>query len=220
MKIKTYRPVRWIGPYQIANAIFFWKDKNDENDMTAHKFGKWLANTKYGNQSFISKICESVHEYRSRRREKQCTVRIEDFDLWSADQTLAMIIVPVLKGILNGKHSAPSVSDDDVPEKYKSTSAAPVSEHETDDLWFRRWEYVLSEMIWAFEQYLIDWESQYETGEMHYVTEETYPGSQLYKFVEGPNHTFKTDQDKILEHKQRIDNGLRLFAKYYNSLWS
>ena len=31
----------WVGPYQIAEKILFWLDKND--DERVHKFGEWLA---------------------------------------------------------------------------------------------------------------------------------------------------------------------------------
>ena len=41
----------------------------------------------------------------------------------------------------------------------------------------------------------------------------------FYKIVEGPNHTYKYDKEAHEKHDERIDNGLRLFGKYYQGLW-
>jgi hypothetical protein len=37
--------------------------------------------------------------------------------------------------------------------------------------------------------------------------------------VDGPNHTAKFDVEGYQAHSKRIDNGLRLFGKYYRGLW-
>ena len=40
-----------------------------------------------------------------------------------------------------------------------------------------------------------------------------------YQMVDGPNHTYKCDYDGIAVVEKRIDNGFRLFGKYYRGLW-
>jgi hypothetical protein len=35
----------------------------------------------------------------------------------------------------------------------------------------------------------------------------------------GPNDTFKVDHNGMNKHNERINNGLRLFGKYYRNLW-
>jgi hypothetical protein len=37
--------------------------------------------------------------------------------------------------------------------------------------------------------------------------------------VQGPKHTAETDWDARKEYGNRIQNGFRLFGKYYQSLW-
>jgi hypothetical protein len=77
------------------------------------------------------------------------------------DHTLALVILPMLKQLHADKHGAPNVDDEDVPEKLKSTSAPPKeSVWETDANHFKRWDYILDEMIWSFEHKLkdTDWE--------------------------------------------------------------
>ena len=79
-------------------------------------------------------------------------VTIHSWDTWSMDHTLSYIIVPMLKQLQETKHGAPNTDDEDVPEKLRSTSA-PKKENEwdTDDNHFRRWDWIINEMIWAFE---------------------------------------------------------------------
>jgi hypothetical protein len=52
---------------------------------------------------------------------------------------------------------APHTDDEDVPEYLRSHMAQP-KEHEwdTDSLHFMRWDWILDEMIWAFEQKVND----------------------------------------------------------------
>ena len=86
--------------------------------------------------------------------------------------------------------------------------------HETDENFHKRWDWVLNEMIWAHEQIADDnWEDQYYSGEVDWVAE---PGGHLRK---GPNHTYKLDIEGFNKHNDRIENGLRLFGKYYRTLW-
>lgn len=137
-------------------------------------------------------------------------VKIDYHDTWSMDNTLAHIVVPMLKQLNETKHGAGFVDDEDVPEcvGLRSTEAPP-KEHDwdTDDNHFKRWDYVLNEMIWAFEQKITDdWEQQY------------------YKFENDPTAmlgmklVWKDDEGRK-KHQERMSNGFRLFGKYYEGLW-
>lgn len=80
-------------------------------------------------------------------------VIIEPFDTWSMDHTLSLIIVPMLKQLKETQHGAPYVDDEDVPEEIRSTSAPPKeNDWDVDGNHFKRWEWVMDEMIWAFTQ--------------------------------------------------------------------
>lgn len=165
-------------------------------------------------------------------------VKIDKWDTWNMDYTLAHIIHPMLIQLKQTKHGAPNVDDSDVPENLRSTSAPPkTNEYDVDDFHFDRWDYVLDEMIWAFSQSIEDtWEDKYYSGEAdhwHQAFDENdqpigslfkYPdqGPEGYKYsqiVEGPNHTFKVDMDELKAHADRMSNGFRLFGKYYQNLW-
>lgn len=139
--------------------------------------------------------------------ERNVFVRIDNYDTWNMDHTLALIIVPMLKQLKETKHGAPLVDDVDVPDSLKSSSTPPPkNDYDVDSNHFARWEYVLNEMIWTFEQKV---DSNQE--------------EQFYTEPEG-KWSFKNpgswDTEGFKKHNDRIDNGLRLFGKYYGSLWS
>jgi hypothetical protein len=146
-------------------------------------------------------------------------IKIDRYDTWDMDKTLSPIILPMLKQLKVSKQGAPMVSDDDVPEELKSTSALPKEdEWDTDSNHFKRWDYIMDEMIWAFEQLINDdWEDQYYTGESDYQFEKRDDG--LSELVKGPKHTQEWDREGWTKHHERIDNGLRLFGTYYRGLW-
>jgi hypothetical protein len=41
----------------------------------------------------------------------------------------------------------------------------------------------------------------------------------LYRMDDGPNHTYECDYEGMKVVQSRIDNGFKLFGKYYQSLW-
>jgi len=99
------------------------------------------------------------------KRQQKVKVRIDPWDTWSMDHTLAPIILPMLVQLKATKHGSPDVNDKDVPKHLRSTSAPPKeNDWDIDDNWHKRWEWVMDEMIWAFEQKnLDDFTSDYNT---------------------------------------------------------
>jgi predicted DCC family thiol-disulfide oxidoreductase YuxK len=168
--------------------------------------------------------------------ERKVSVRIDPWDTWSMDHTLAHIIVPMLIQLRDTKHGAPYTDDEDVPE---NLHAVKMSEEDDalDTHHFTRWNWILNEMIWAFEQYLDDdAHDQFYTGKADYlwqpcdvdgnpIGEPAKHGqgksinAAYYKMVEGPNHTLVHDEVGHRAYEARRKNGYRLFGKYYQALW-
>ena len=124
---------------------------------------------------------------------KEEQVRIDYKDIWNLDCTLAKIIHPALLLLKEKKHGSPFVDNEDVPEDLHSTIAPEDQFGDTDEMFHDRWAWVLEEMIWAFGQLVIDdWEAQYIS---------------------------KEDWNGWRNHSKRMQNGFRLFGKYYTSLW-
>jgi len=129
---------------------------------------------------------------------------------WSMDHTLSHIVLPMLKQLKSTKHGSPWVEDEDVPEELRSTSAPPKeNDYDLDDNHHKRWDWVLDEMIWAFEMLTKDdWESDYYGD---WIKDDETPLS---------GHFDWTDDEGRRKANVRIDNGLRLFGKYFRCLWN
>jgi len=165
-----------------------------------------------------------IGPYSKTDKPRKVDIRIDTYDTWSMDHTLAMIIHPMLIQLKATKHGAPRVDNEDVPEELKSTSAPPLTQEEIDcgsidSFHFNRWDWVLDEMIWAFAQVLDeDVESQFHTGEHDFDFVEV-EGSEFSEIKYGPNHTHVFDREGYDVWAERKQNGFRLFGKYFQNLW-
>jgi len=151
------------------------------------------------------------------RRTQKVRVRIDRWDTWSMDHTLAHIVLPMLAQLKATKHGAPNVDNADVPKELrmsKKDMTQFAKDGSTDDKFFKRWDWILDEMIWAFNQKCRDnWDDDY------------------YEFREmGPEESKDPDslfglklvwEDRVGQkaHQERMTNGFKLFGKYYENLW-
>ena len=159
------------------------------------------------------------------RLKQKVSVRIDPWDTWSMDHTLAHIVLPMLKQLKETKHGGPYVYPEDVPTELRPTKkelTAYTTNGETDSKFFERWDWVMDEMIFAFESKHNDWEEQLQSGEHDIqwikITEGKLKSHS--EMVKGPNDTYKIDWIGRTAYQERITNGFRLFGKYYESLWS
>ena len=151
----------------------------------------------------------------SYRRKRKVEVHVDNYDVWSVDHTLSLIIVPVLKKLKEVESGHPSVDNKDLPKELRSKK---------DE---ERWNYVLDEMIWAFEQHIHD----DSTSQFHHnvdqldmvfepLSEDTGKGAvKIINQKDPTKPAYWVDREGIAKHEARMDNGRRLFAKYYRSLW-
>lgn len=227
MKVVIGKYTTWIGPYQIAELLCWWaKPVKDEIGMKrkpdwVHEFGRWLSENKDGTDTKLSKLCQWIES----KKQRQVYVRIDKFDTWSMDHTLAQIITPMLAQLKASKHGAPHVDDSDVPEHLKSTSApALANEWDTDANHFLRWDWVLEEMIFAFEAKRLGiWQDKYSSGVHDWSSEpcewDAAGKPTMHRMKDGPNNTYKCDYEAMAVEQARISNGFRLFGRYYENLW-
>ena len=144
------------------------------------------------------------------RRTQTVKVRIDRWDTWSMDDTLAPIILPMLVQLKETKHGAPIVDDEDVPKELKSTSAEPKEKDwDTDSNHFKRWDWVMDEMIWAFEQKCRDdWMDDYYGDYVEDQKNGSMAGS--FEWIDNKGRD---------AHQKRMSNGFKLFGKYFENLW-
>lgn len=189
--ISKYR-YHWVSPYTICEKICFWREI-DYDEPWVKFMNKLLEPV----STLLMKFLDTVHP-------RIQYVKIDKYDTWGMDSTLAIIILPMLKDIRASKCGAPCTDDKDVPKHLRSTSAPPKENSwDTDELFFDRWNWILDEMIFAFESIVHDnWEDPFFTG------------------MDGPKKGRKWDKDGWMKVEKRIQNGLTLFGKYYRNLWT
>jgi hypothetical protein len=171
----------YISPYHIAEKLLFWKDSDSD---TVYRFGERLNSIRW-----MRNLCQWIDSKRSRK----VSVRIDNYDVWNMDSTLAYIILPMLRKLVEDKPGAPFVDPEDVPEHLRPTES---NDHGTDSTWFARWEYVLNEMIFAFESVHNNWEDQF------YLADNEY------------------GWNARTAYQKRVQNGFTLFGKYFSGLWT
>ena len=241
MRVKLGPYKDWFGPYQLAALICFWaKKEKDEhglphNPKWVHRFGEWLAHGKVlpeptvgevytwwedRPQTWLYRFLNWIHS----KKQRTVKVHIDPWDIWSMDVTLGYIVRPMLKMLKDRKQGAPMVDYEDVPKHLRPTKkeiAAYNKDGTTDDKFFERWDWVMSEMIFAFESLdggaNADWEDQFTSGEYDFQWKKNDDNTST--MVKGPRHSAETDWDARKAHADRIQNGFRLFGKYFQNLW-
>jgi hypothetical protein len=207
--LSNYRN-HWLSPYVILKTICFWEKDEDRiynlNEEVNNPYVKWV--------NFLNPICGAWQKFLDFIHPRFNYVKIDRWDTWSMDHTLAHIIHPMLVQLNKTKHGAPYTDDEDVPEYLRSHMAQPKeNEWDTDSLHFMRWDWILKEMIWSFEQKLKDDdESQFFD---HSECGDEKPWDKDGKYVS----KLKLDREGLEAHQKRKANGFRLFGVYYQNLW-
>lgn len=164
----------------------------------------------------------------SNNRKRKVKVHVDYYDVWGADHTLGLIIAPTLKKLKEVQHGHPYVDNEDVPEEIRDATSGERMDGSVDKDWEARWNYVLDEMIWAFEQYSDPYEGEnqffhnVDQLDMIFTPLEDNPklSSLDFNHQKDPSKPpYWRDKEGLKKHHERKKNGLRLFAKYYDSLW-
>lgn len=209
MKIYINKPKdNWISPYTIIEKAMFWREVDYDEPIVK----RW--------KTILEPFCTILCDVRSFFNRDIKYIKIDTWDVWSIEHTLSPIILPMLKELKRVKHGAPFIEDEDVPPKLRANRklnyegnvdpALHRIEDDVDSKFFKRFNYVLDEMIWAFEQLSMD-----DHEGKFYDHTESRKEIDLNKSV----LRIKVNRVGLRKHNERIDNGLRLFGKYYRTLW-
>lgn len=233
MKVYIGKFKNWFGPYQLAEALCFWaKEEKDEFGFPkkpdwVHNLGGWLAHGKVEPEPKPGEVYEwnprsytwlyKFLTWLDSKRKRVIYVKIDKWDTYNMDTTFSYIVVPMLKQLKETTHGAPHVDDEDVPEDISSTKAPPTKEYDVDGNHFKRWNWVLDEMIFAFESKQHDWEQQFYSGSAKFKFKKLEDGNS--ELVSDDEDGLKVDEEGLKKYQDRINNGFRLFGKYYNGLW-
>lgn len=128
------------------------------------------------------------------RAKRRIDVRIDPYDTWNLDSTLAHIILPALRQLKKQKDGSPgqlfdcshhTMEDWDSPE-FKA------AERKSSREGHAKWATLLDEMIWSFSQ-VVRWY---------------------------PNEPRSKDREAFDAYHDRVANGFKLFGQWYQSLWT
>jgi hypothetical protein len=150
----------WLSPYTILEKVFFWR----EIDYDEPIIEKW--------SNRLNPICVAWHNFLDFVHPRISYVKIDRYDTWSMD---SMEDVP--------KHLRGTTTEDwDAQLTFDFYGEHKIKEGIYDI--HARWNWIMDEMIFAFEMKVKD-----------------------------------TDWAASWEECQRMENGFRLFGKYYQGLW-
>jgi hypothetical protein len=219
--ISNYRN-HWISPYTILKKVCFW-EKNDDvfYDLEDTGEGKYVKIV-----NFLDPICGAIHKVLDFIHPRFQIVKLDRWDTWSMDHTLASIILPMLKQLRDTKHGSPMVDDEDVPEHLRAVKKPKLKRKKSDlrntlqvhaldmddehSLIHDKWDWVIGEMIWAFEQKVTD-DDEHQFFD-YSKSKGVAPWDKDYVSPE-------VDWDGLKAHQARKSNGYKLFGKYYEGLW-
>jgi len=225
MKIykSNYRS-HWYSPYTIIDHVFFWtawskcsRHRGIVEDSAFVDHPAWVETA----STYLAPVSRAIQWILDFIHPPINLVHIDRYDTWSMDHTLADIILPMLRQLQASKHGSPNTDDEDVPEYLRSHMAQP-KEHEwdTDSLHHKRWDWILSEMIWAFEQKVADdAESQFfDHSAYEHLKGKTNHDEWFKDMSEGASKV-KYDEAGHRVWLDRKRNGFRLMGKYFEALW-
>lgn len=174
-------------------------------------------------QVVLNSTVNKCLDYKARK----IKVKIHKYDTLNMENTLAIIILPMLKQLKKTKQGSPLIEDLDVPKELRSTSAPMVEGWKPDDNFYKRWDWVLEEMIWAFEQIVDDSAAdQFHSGNVDIETipvdkhgnEVELKDAEGFKMRKTEKDTYVFNKEGYSKYQKRINNGLMLFGKYYQAL--
>ena len=131
------------------------------------------------------------------RKNRAFHIRIDDYDVWNLDDTLAHIIHPALIRLRETKQGYPELWEDGMEPKFSNQLAFDFVDFDEQDKYLeKKWNNVMSTMIRAFG--LIIHREAHE---------------------DAANKSDKGYLKYMLEYYKAVDKGLTLFARHYHALW-
>jgi hypothetical protein len=195
MKVKIGPYLDWWGPYQIFGLLTKIGFSEETTERWAEKSPDWFIN-----------VCQWIYN----KRHRTIKIKLDDFDVWNMDGTLAIIILPMLKQLKATKHGSPHlpVFDQTSNSAQGCFDFYEVGDELAWDTGHAQWQVIMDEMIWAFEQIQpdCDWEAQY-----------TFESDEIDDTFGWKKATY--DWEGMRAHQDRITAAIEMFGKYYQSLW-
>lgn len=180
---------RWIKLRYSENSWYIDHNKLDILDKVIYTICDYL-------QVVANKTINPWYFDKKQRKE---IVKIHEYDAWNANHTIALVVLPLLQELKRQGCGIPYTDPEDVPHIGNGDSTFDGLDDTNAEA---RWEWVLNEMIYAFEAEVdeCEWEDQF--------------------YKTNPRCLNKEEKKLYEEGIKRRKNGLILFGKYYHALWN
>jgi hypothetical protein len=216
MKVNIGPYLTWWGPYQIADLLKYVGVSEDR----CWVIGKWLSET------WVGDFCQWIYD----KRQRTVKIRIDKYDSWNADSTIALIAAPLLKQLKATNHGMPGGLVEcpefdlektrfynEVMGRWSTPNSVSVEQDEADRKRCEEiWGEIQDEMIFALEAINDDkGESQFYSADFGMVSGEKD------KITNCTSCTFtgEVDREGLAAYHKRVNNGLVLFGRYFQNLW-
>jgi len=220
MKVEIGPYKNWFGPYHLAEKICFWAkksvvDKYGYKDYPEYvfKLGEWLACGKWRGIDEIPTSKNNLFAvdeekktllykfllWREKKRSRKINIHIDKWDTWSMDTTLAKIVYPMLLQLKATNHGYSNCIDlEDVPENLRFIDKR------------NDYDYYGQQSLFDYQEECNPEYISIEEERWNWVLDEM-----IYAF------SILNDEDKVWvsDDNDRVNNGCRLFGKYYRALW-
>lgn len=222
MKVKMKK---YSSPIRIDDwfdEVIYKKYKRYPPTQKMNKFETIIMKILDGGNWVLNK---TINKWAMDSNDNRVKVHIDNWDIWNADLAIALIVHPLLLKLRESGHYAGFIHDDDVPEELRN------GDSNDGDMYFKKSDYILDKMIFAFEHLANpEWEDEYIDiqGDMKFIAidldnnevdADEYDGEIMYR-VDMSDVSNHTDDDTIAKINEEIREGLRLFGKYFRTLWT
>jgi hypothetical protein len=212
MKVWLRKPKNWYSKHQFCHDWSYREnEKLEQWKQREARLEKWVPEWPFRLINWIIRA----------NKPKKDLIKIDYWDLWGFDCSIAQVIYPALIKIKEKKHGTPMSFFDHVPDErlHQTTD-------EDNKIAEQKWEDTLDQMIWSFGElvndnfnepnYLLKLEWKFKPVEGH-------PG---LSELDTPKHT--EDEEKLIEqwrvdtktYHDRMQKGFELFGKHFQSLWT
>lgn len=162
----------------------------------------WGENTKFENalesiQTMLQWVYDHTINVDIDDRPRKVSVKLDPYDTWDMDYTLSVIILPLLKQLKETNRGSSPIDLEDVPVELRTTN----HDNWTKQLCFNFYTQEDPDIVLKGAHDRWEW----AINEMIWT----------FEHLQGD-----TDFDELKSHElDRIENGTRLFGKYFLSLW-
>lgn len=142
------------------------------------------------------------------QKPRKICIKIDKWDSWSAEETLAMIIAPLLRQLKETTHAYPPILEDTDCTSTDENHSCPGA---------IKWTEILDKIIWSMEE-IANGEPNAPEMPTPTIDIETSEWTSTRQTQYNPEEMAKYHQD-MSEYLSRVQKGCDLLGQFFRDLW-